>query len=121
MPEATKIPRRRLAGYLDAFTKRFPRDGAPEAISIEVLAPEWGDRYAVEGTRLLGITYDTHTNELEFSLENGDRRIYQPQEVWAVEEADGFISTLEVVRPDGVREIITVKRVGPRPIKGAAS
>src|SRR2546426_4111497 len=66
MPVTAKIPRSRLAGYLDAFTKRFLRDGSPEAVDVEVLVPEWGEQFAAEGARLLGITYDTHTNALEF-------------------------------------------------------
>jgi hypothetical protein len=30
--------------------------------------------------------------------------------VWAVEEADGFISSLQVVRDDGQREIVNIRR-----------
>jgi len=33
-------------------------------------------------------------------------------EIWVVEEDDGFISALEVVRSDGTREIMRLQRSG---------
>ncbi len=108
------IPPERLAGYFDAFTKRFLRDGSPEAVDVEVLASHLGDQFAAEGARLVGITYDPHDNALEFELESGDHRALQPQEVWVVEEPDGFLSAIEVVRADGSREVVHVRRVGLR-------
>jgi len=112
-----RIPRERLAAYFDAFTKRFLRDGSPEAVDVEVLAPDLGDQFAVEGARLIGITYDPHDNALEFELESGDHRAFQPREVWVIEEPDGFLSTVEVVRDDGTRELVRVQRVGLRPAR----
>jgi hypothetical protein len=44
----------------------------------------------------------------------GDHRIFEPREVWAVEEPDGFLSAVQVVRPDGAREVVRVQRVGLR-------
>jgi hypothetical protein len=111
MSETKKIPPDRIAGYFDTFTKEFIRSGSPEAVDVEIL-DELGDQYATEGARLLGITYDTGTDALEFELDSGDHRIYQPREVWAIEEDDGFISAIEIVRPDGTREVVNVKRVG---------
>jgi hypothetical protein len=34
--------------------------------------------------------------------------------MWALEEADGFISALEVVALDGTREVVSIRRVGVR-------
>lgn len=112
MSATTRIPRDRLAEYFDAFTKRYLRQGSPELADVEVVSPELGDQPAIQGTRLMGITYDTGDNSLEIELESGDHRIYQPAEVWVVEEPDGFVSSVEVVRRDGTRDIITLKRVG---------
>jgi len=116
MSATIQIPRERLVGYFDAFTKRFLRDGSPEAVDVEVLAPDLGDQFAAEGARLVGITYDPHDNALEFEFDSGDHRAFQPREVWAIEEPDGFVSAIEVVRADGLREVVHVKRVGLRPI-----
>jgi hypothetical protein len=114
MPATKKIPPDWLASYFDGFTKRFLRDGSPEAIDVQVLSPDWGDQFAAEGARLIGITYDTHKNSLEFALESGDHRVYEPREVWVVERPDGFLSCIEIVRSDGWREIVSLNHVGLR-------
>jgi uncharacterized protein DUF5335 len=116
MSVTTQIPRDRLADYFEAFTKRFLRDGSPEAVDVEVLEPDWGHQVPLQGARLVGITYTKGTNTLEFELDVGDHRIYEPQEVWVVEEPDGFLDAIEVVLPDGSREVVSVKRVGLRRI-----
>jgi hypothetical protein len=108
------IPRERLEEYFAEFTRRFLRDGSPEAVDVEVLEPDWGDQVVTQGARLLGITYDPHTDSLEFELDAGDHRVVEPGEVWAVEEQDGFLSAVEVVHRDGTREVVSVKRVGLR-------
>jgi uncharacterized protein DUF5335 len=108
------VPRERLEQYFDEFTKRFLRDGSPEAVDVEVLEPDWGDQVVAQGARLLGITYDRRKNSLEFELESGDHRIIEPAEVWTIEEEDGFLSAVEVVHSDGTREVVSVKRVGLR-------
>ena len=115
MSETTKIERDRLAEYFEDFTKRFLREGAPDAADIEVLTGEMGDQYVAEGVHLLGVTYDPNDNSLEFELESGDHRIVDPQEVWAVEDDDGFVSAIEVVRPDSTKEIVRVRRAEQHP------
>lgn len=114
MSTTTKVPDERLAEYFTAFTKRFLLDDSPEAVDVEVIDPDLGDLTAARGVRLLGITYDTKANSLELELEPGDHRVYKPREVWTVEEADGFLSAIEVVHRDGGRDVINVKRVGLR-------
>jgi hypothetical protein len=67
MSATVRIPRGRLALYFDTFTKRFLKDGSPEAADVEVLAPDPGDKFAAAGARLVGVTYDPHDNALEFA------------------------------------------------------
>jgi len=119
MARTTKVPRERLREYLDRFTKRFLRDGSPEAADVEIVEPDWGDQLVAEHVRLVGVTYDPRANALEFALDLGekrwgDHRVYDPDEVWAVEEEDGFLTAIEVVHGDSSREIVSVKRVGLR-------
>lgn len=64
------------------------------------------------GARLVGITYDARTHSLEIALDSGDHRVPEPREVWTIEEADGFLSTIAVVCSNGSREIVSVRRVG---------
>jgi hypothetical protein len=83
------IPREELQPYFAEFTRRFFTDGSPEAVEAEVI-------------------------ELEFELDAGDHRIFDPQEVWAIEEQDGFLSALAVDHPNGTREVVSLQRVGLR-------
>ena len=114
MAVTIRIPNERLFEYFDAFTKRFLRDGSPEAVEAWMVEPEWGFAQPLEGARLLGITYDKKKYSLEFEVDSGDHRSLGPGEVWVMEESDGFVSAVEVVRRDGTREVVSVKRVGLR-------
>ena len=112
MPATTRIPLERLASYLERFTRRFLAGPRPRAVDVEHLESELGDQYPVAGARLVGITYDARTRSLEIALDSGDHRVPEPREVWTIEEADGFLSTIAVVCSNGSREIVSVKRVG---------
>lgn len=113
MPATTKrVPTDRLRQYFDDFSKRYLKGDAPEVADIEVLSSDYGDQIAARGVHLTGITFDPNSNELDISTDNGDHRIYAPREVWAVTEPDGFVSAIEVVRPDDTRDIMRVTRGG---------
>ena len=44
--------------------------------------------------------------------EDVDHLVFYPAEIWVVEEDDGVVSALEVVRSDGTREIMRLQRSG---------
>ena len=114
MSVTTRISQDRLKQYFETFSQRFLQDGSSEAADIEVLEPELGEQYTAHGARLIGITYDPRISALELAVGSGVHRLYAPETVWALEEADGFISALEVVAPDGTREVFSIRRVGVR-------
>lgn len=62
----------------------------------------------------MSVTTKIPQEQLELELDRGDHRVYQPQEVWVVEEPNGFVSSIEIVRPNGRREIVNIKQVGLR-------
>lgn len=109
MAQTKRIPTDELTKYFDAFSKRFlmKESGAAD---IEVVGSEVGDQPVITGAQLRGVDYDPHTNALELELDSGDHRAYQPREVWAIEESDGFVSGLQIVRDDGTTEIVTIAR-----------
>ena len=109
MAETKRIATDQLTQYFDAFSKRFLMADAVERADVEIL-DDRGDQALASGVKLLGVDYDPHTNALELELESGDHRAFNPREVWAVEEPDGFISALQVVRDDGAREIVNIRR-----------
>ena len=112
MTDTKQIPRKEWKAYFDRFTKDHLRDDRPEAATIELLSPELGDQVEAGGARLLGITFDPKSKSLEILLENVDHLVFEPKEIWVMEENDGFIPGMEVVRRDGNKEIMTVRRAG---------
>jgi hypothetical protein len=110
MSETKRIAHDQLTRYFDAFSKRFLMSDSPDVADVEVVGSDLGDQPLASGVRLLGVDYDPHTNALELELESGDHRAFNPREVWAVEESDGFISSLQIVRDDGSRELVNISR-----------
>ena len=110
MSETKRIPSDQLTRYFDAFSKKFLMADSEESADVEVIGTDLGDQTLAKKVRLLGVDYDPHTNALELELESGDHRAYKPREVWAVEEADGFVSGLQIVREDGAREVVSISR-----------
>jgi hypothetical protein len=110
MSETKRIPSDQLTRYFDAFSKRFLIPDSTESADVEVVGEDIGDQPLARNVRLLGVDYDPHTNALELELESGDHRSYRPREVWAVEEADGFVSSIQIVREDGARELVNISR-----------
>ena len=108
--ETKRIPSDQLDEYFARFTKNFLLRESTNTIDIEVLGADSGDQFEAEGSGIFGITYDPRANTLEFELAGGDHRVSKPREVWVEEEADGFITALEVVRDDGTREVARMKR-----------
>jgi hypothetical protein len=110
MTETKQIPRQQWREYFDRFTKRYLRDDRPEAATIELLSPTLGDQLEVDRAHLLGISYDPKSEALEVLLKNMDHLVFRPKEISAIEEEDGFLSGVEVVRDDGTREVLTIRR-----------
>jgi len=110
MSRTVKIELDQLPGYFSEFTRRFLNDQSPEVADIAILDKELGAQFEAESARLRGITFDEKENALEFELEAGDHRLESPREVWVREDDDGFARAIEVVRKDGLREVVTLKR-----------
>jgi hypothetical protein len=110
MSETKQLSPDRMQEYFDGFSKRFLRKGSTAVVDVEVLGIEIGDQVESEGERLIGITYEPRTRALEVELESAGLRAYRPKEVWAIEEDDGFIQALEIVRDDDTKEIVRVRR-----------
>ena len=110
MSETKQLSPDRMQAYFDGFSKRFLRGDSTPVVDVEVLSSDLGDQVESQGERLIGITYEPRTRALEVELESGGLRAYRPKEVWAIEEADGFIQALEIVRDDDTKEIVRVRR-----------
>jgi len=100
--------------YFDRFNKRYLNNESTDVADVEVLSKDLGDQVAANGAHLIGITYDPKARSLEVELESGDMRSISPKEVWAIEEDDGFVRAIEIVRDDDTSEIVRVRRLGVR-------
>ena len=110
MSETKQLSPDRMQAYFDGFSRRFLRRDSTPVVDVEVLSADLGDQVQTEGERLIGISYEPRTRALEVELESGGLRAYKPKEVWAIEEDDGFIQALEIVRDDDTKEIVRVRR-----------
>ncbi len=110
MSETKRIAHDQLTRYFDAFSRKFLMPDSPGAADVEVVGSEVGIQPVANRVRLLGVDYDPHTNALELELGSGDHRAYNPREVWAVEESDGFVSSIQIVRDDGAKELVNISR-----------
>lgn len=111
--ETKQIPREQWKGYFDRFTRQHLKDDEPEAATIEVVSPTLGDQFEVKAVRLLGLSYDHKSEVFELQLEDMEHLVFEPAEIWAIEQEGGFVSALEVVRRDGVKEILYLRKSGP--------
>jgi hypothetical protein len=112
MSLTTQLSPTTMADYFTRFTKRYLVNESTDVVDVEVLSPSLGDQVEAQGAHLLGITYEPKGNALELELDAGDVRTFKPKEVWVVEEDNGFLRALEIVREDDTREIIQVRRLG---------
>jgi hypothetical protein len=119
--ETKRIPNDQLQDYFAKFTRHFLLRESTNAVDVEVLAPDWGDQFAAEGAHLFGITYDPKEKAIEFEIEGGDHRVFNPREVWTAEEFDGFVKAIEVVRDDGTKEVARVNRLGVAPVSSTTT
>jgi hypothetical protein len=118
MASTRPLPRAEWRDYFERFTRAYLNDDQPGAATVEVMSPTLGDQFEVSSARLLGLDYDPKGANFEVLLEGLDHLIFQPKEIWILEGAAGFISTIEVVQEDGTKQIIYVRSsplVVPRP------
>src|SRR5437763_10032467 len=113
MRATRQLPRAEWKDYFDRFTREFLKGDRPGTATVEVISPTLGDQFEVSSVRLLGLDYDPKGETFEVLLDEVDHLVFQPQEIWILEGETGFISTIEVVRSDGGKEILYVRSNGP--------
>jgi hypothetical protein len=113
MGTTRQIPRDEWREYFGRFTQEY-LDAKPEEVTMEVLSPAIGGQFEARFARLDGIAYDPDSSAFEVWVEEPlDHLALYPTEIWVDEEEGGFISMLEIVRPDGPKEVLSIQRRGP--------
>jgi hypothetical protein len=113
MGTTRQIPPDEWKETFDRFTKQHLQTESPEVVTIEVVSPEIGDQFEARSARLEGVSYDPKSSAFEVWMEDLDHLVFYPAEIWVIEEDGGFVSTVEIVRADGGKEILNFQRSGP--------
>jgi hypothetical protein len=108
--ETKQIPRDHWKAYFDQFTRRYLTAGETETATVEMMSPTLGDQFVAEGMRLLGLSYSPQSHLFEVDLDQMEHLVFDPTEIWVMEEEGGFISNLDMVRSDGTNELITLRK-----------
>ena len=90
--------------YFDGVAKRIPS----MRVAVSILGENLGAQKETEGATLIGISYDHNDDVLTVDTANVSHRVEKPTEIYVREEA-GTLSAIEVVAPDGTKEIVELK------------
>lgn len=101
-----KLDKTQWQAYFDAFSRPFAQGKQVEYAEVRVFSQELGAQPHTQWLPLFGITYDGKGDLLEVVVENLDYIIYHPEEIYVDEEADGLVTSMEVLQPDGTKEVI---------------
>jgi hypothetical protein len=104
-----KIYQENWQNYFDTFAKLFLKDDQPEYADIKVLSGQSGAQTETSWQLLEGITYNDKDNVLNIKVENLNRMILNPQEIYVDEVEDGWINSMEIVEEDGTKTIIETR------------
>lgn len=113
MAKTTQIPRGEWSDYFDNFTRQHVRNDLPDLVTIEVLSPRLGDQVYAQNARLLGLSFDPHSDAFAVMLSGADHMTFKPAEIWVLEGDADVIAVFELVQEDGTKQLIHVKAGGP--------
>jgi len=103
-----QLPPSEWTEYFDALSHRLAHNEHPEYAEIRVLGLQEGAQPETSWLPLQGITYDPNNDLLEVLVEGMDHLIQHPEDIY-VDEEEGEVLSLEVVRTDGTKEIIEIR------------
>ncbi len=104
-----KIERADWSAYFDAFSKPFAQGRRVDYAEIRVFSPEVGAQPATTWLPLAGITYDAQNDLLEVAVANLDHLVFHPATIYVDEAGEGVISSMQITRQDGTREVIELR------------
>lgn len=107
-----KLERSEWGPYFDDMAKRLPT----MRVAVSVLGADIGVQHETEDSALIGITYDPKDGILEVATPNITHRIPNPEEIY-VQEKLGEPVSIEVIAPDGTKQIVELKRLPELPAR----
>lgn len=104
-----KIEKNEWQSYFDTFSKLFLKDKQPEYMGIQILSGEFGSQPETSWLVMEGITYDPKGNLLDVKVEDLNRMILNPVEIYVDEDEGGWIHSMEIIEKDGTKDIIEIR------------
>ena len=99
-----KLERSDWQRYFDEVAKHLPT----MRVEVSILGDDLGAQRETEAAPLIGISFDGNDDVLTVDTANVSHRIANPSEIYVREEA-GTLSSLEVLAPDGTKQIVELK------------
>ncbi len=104
-----KLEKKAWKAYFNGLSKPYMRHERTDYAEIRVFSQEIGAQPETSWLPLEGITYDEKDDLLEVNVEHLDHLVYQPEEIYVEETPEGVLTTLEIIRKDGIKEIIELR------------
>jgi hypothetical protein len=101
------VPQTEWRPFFDVLSKTL----AGNRVEVEAASLDLGDQVVADWLPLVGITYDSHNDLLDISMQGAEHfshLIRHPRTV-AVQQEDGGVKSIAVTTDDGVEEILTFK------------
>lgn len=102
------LPRAEWHDYFDAFSHTKADVGRIDYAEIRVLLPEDGVQPQTQWLPLQGIVYDPKDDLLEILVSGLDHLAGHPEMIY-VDEDGGRLDRMEIVRRDGIKEIVEIR------------
>jgi Family of unknown function (DUF5335) len=104
-----KLEKKAWKAYFNGLSKSYMRHERLDYAEIRIFSQEIGAQPETSWLPLKGITYDDKDDLLEVDVEHLDHLVYHPGEIYVEETPNGMLTTLEIVRKDGIKEIIELR------------
>ena len=102
------LPRAEWNDYFDTFSSTKHDTGRIDYAEIRMLSPEDGAQPQTRWLPLQGIVYDPKDDLLEIIVTGLDHLVGHPETIY-VDETDGRLNRFEIVRHDGIQELIEIR------------
>ena len=100
----SKLDKSAWRPYFDGMSKIL--EGKRAEIEIDALSI--GSQIEAEWLPLLGISYDSNSDDLDIILEGLDHRIHRPKELF-IDQTAAELTSMEVIGEDDVHHIVKLR------------
>jgi hypothetical protein len=99
-----RLEREQWQRYFDGVAKRIPS----MRVGVSILGEEIGVQPEVQGSALIGISWDHHDQVLTVDTANWSHRLEHPAQIY-VQEEGGTLASIEVIDQDGTKQIVELQ------------